>query len=56
MGLTLNKYHDSASLAISEPTIEEEEAKAPTTKSKTMSCKKTTKHKTRLKSNGVVSH
>ena len=47
---------DSASLAISEPTIEEEEAKAPTAISKTMSCKKTTKHKTRLTSNGVVSH
>ena len=49
---------DSASLAISEPNIEEEEAKVPTasSQSKTMSCRKTAKHKTRLKSNGVVSH
>ena len=42
--------------AISEPTIEEEETKAPTAISKMMSCRKTTKHKTCLKSNGVVSH
>ena len=49
---------DSASLAISEPNIEEEEAKVPTasSQSKTMSCRKTAKHKTRLKSNDVVSH
>ena len=46
------------SLAILEPNIEEEEAKVPTasSQSKTMSCRKTAKHKTRLKSNGVVSH
>ena len=49
---------DSASLAISEPNIGEEEAKVPTasSQSKTMSCRKTAKHKTRLKSNDVVSH
>ena len=49
---------DSASLAISESNIEEEEAKALTanSQSKMMSCRKTAKHKTRLKSNDVVSH
>ena len=31
--------------AISEPSIEEEEIKAPTAISKTMSCRKTIKHK-----------
>ena len=53
------KFHaENASLAISEPNIEEEEVKAPTasSQSKTMSCRKTAKHKTRLKSNGVISH
>ena len=50
--------YDSASLAISEPNIEEEEAKVPTasSQSKTMSCSKIAKHKTHLKCNGVVSH
>ena len=49
---------DSASLATTEPNIEEEEANVPTasSQSKTMSCSKIVKHKTRLKRNGVVSH
>ena len=49
---------DSASIATSEPNIKEEEANVPTasSQSKTMSCSKIVKHKTRLKCNGVVSH
>ena len=49
---------DNASLATSEPNIEEEEANVPTasSQSKTMSCCKIVKHKTRLKHNGVISH
>ena len=52
------RWSDSASLAISEPNIEEEEAKDPmaSSQSKTMSCSKIAKHKTRLKRNSVVSH
>ena len=49
---------DSASLATSEPNIEEEEANVPTAsfQAQTMSCSKIVKHKTRLKCNSVVSH
>ena len=47
--------NDSAS---SESNVEGEEATIPTasSQSKTVSCSEMAKHKTRLKSNGVVSH
>ena len=53
--VSYNKQTDSAS---SESNVEGEEATIPTasSQSKTVSCSAMAKHKTRLKSNGVVSH